>query len=216
MTKMQSWAFVAAAFVLAACEPTPPTATPLAAPESVICGADAQTCTFDGTWTLNYETTNPANPIFPGDSFSCDGSITLTDYLNDYSFEGTWFINPDGSCGAISPVSGEVQQGRIRADGGLDFFLEVPPLTGPEKSEDDIWEDIFAGTGVIVPALLVGCGIADADNQMDGALIGPSRRTLSASASAKLTCDQVFIFVGDDILQVTDDVHLQIRFDGNR
>lgn len=217
MRKTQLSAFIVAALVLAACEPTPPTATPLAASASEICGGLDPTCVFDGEWTLNWETTNPANPLFPGESFSCDGTVTLTDHLNGSSFEGTWFINPDGSCDAISPVSGEVQQGRIRADGGLNFFMEVPPLEGPVKGEDNIWEDIFAGTGVTVPALIIGCGLDNVDNQMNGALIGPNRTTLSASASASLTCEEDVILLGDGtVIIVSDEIQLQIRFEGDR
>jgi len=220
MRKTQLSAFIVAALVLAACEPTPPTAAPLTR-DSGICGGDGdgevrRTCVFDGTWTLNYETTNPANPWHPGESFSCDGTVTVTDHLNEFSFEGTWFMNPDGSCDAISPVSGEVQQGRLRADGGLNFFMEVPPPEGPVKSEDDIWEDVFAGTGVIIQALIAGCNINDADNQMNGALTANSTKLL-ASASASVTCEEEVILLGDGtVIIVSEEIQLQIRFDGNR
>jgi len=48
-------AFIAAALVLAACEPTPPTSAPLAPLASEICGGSDRTCEFDGTWTLIVE-----------------------------------------------------------------------------------------------------------------------------------------------------------------
>ncbi len=204
MRKTQLSAFIVAALVLAACEPTPPTATPLPALTSEICGGDARTCVFDGTWTLLVE---------EDFVFACPGSITLTDHLNGSSFEGTWFIEDANDCSGGSPVTGEVFAGLIRNDGGLEFFMEVPPLEGAVKDEDDIWEDIFAGAGIFGPNVFSGCEIRGADNQMNGALLG---QDLEASASAALNCEDQVIFVGDNVIIVEALIRIQVRFEGNR
>jgi hypothetical protein len=214
MRKTQLSAFIVAALVLAACEPTPPTAAPLAPLASEICGGSAdggirRTCGFDGTWTLLVNVDNdPVDHVF-----TCPGSITLTDHLNGQSFEGTWLIEEDNDCSDGSPVSGEVFAGLIRDDGGIEFFMEVPPLEGAVKDEDDIWEDIFAGAGIFGNNAFSGCTIRDADNQMNGALVGQS---LAAAASAALNCEDQFFIVGDQILVVEELIRIQIRFDGNR
>lgn len=204
MRKTQLSAFILAALVLAACEPTPPTASPLAPLASEICGSDARTCTFDGFWTLN------VNDEF---LFTCSGSVTLTDHLNGRTFEGTWLIEDNVDCSSGSPISGQVESGFTRDDGGINFFMEVPPAEGLVKDEDDIWEDIFAGSGVFDPTVFAGCSIRDADNQMNGALSGSN---LAASASAAVNCEDQIIFVGDNVLVVEALIPLQIRFEGNR
>ena len=204
MRKTQLSAFIVAALVLAACEPTPPSAPPRDAQESQICAGEDRTCQFSGSWELNLN-----DEFF----FICDGSVSITDHLNGITFEGTWFIDDSGDCSAGSPITGEVQAGRIRADGGLNFFMEVPPPEGLVKDEDDIWEDIFAGAGVLDPTIFAGCTISDADNQMNGALTG-SR--MAVSASAALSCEDEIIFVGDNVLVVEALVPIQVRFEGNR
>ena len=202
MRKTQLSAFIVAVLVLAACEPTPPTATPLAASASEICGDLDATCVFDGTWTLSIDEA----------SLTCSGSITLTDHLNGFSFEGTWLIETLGDCSQGSPVSGEVQEGRIRADGGLNFFMAVPPAEGLVKDVDNIWQDIFRGSGVIDLNEFT-CAISGTDNQMNGALSGSA---LSASASGALICDQQVLIVGDNVILIDDVTRIQIRFDGTR
>ena len=208
MRKTQLSAFIVAALVLAACEPTPPTAAPLGLDPSEICGGapddPIRTCAFTGIWTLFVE---------EDFVFTCPGSITLTDHLNGQSFEGTWLIPATDDCSDGSPVSGEVFAGLIRDDGGVEFFMEVPPLEGAVKDEDDIWEDIFAGAGIFENNAFSGCTIRDADNQMNGALVGQS---LAASASSALNCEDEFLIVGDQILVVEDLIRIQIRFEGNR
>lgn len=204
MRKTQLSAFIVAAFVLAACEPTPPTATPLPALDSEICGGDARTCAFNGSWTLFVE---------EDFVFTCPGSITLTDHLNGSSFEGTWLIEDSGGCSDGSPVSGEVFAGLLRDDGGVEFFMEVPPLQGAVKGEDDIWEDIFAGAGIFANNTFSGCAISDADNQMNGALVG---QDLEVSASAALNCENEFFVIGGEIFVIENLIRLQVRFEGNR
>jgi hypothetical protein len=209
MRKTQLSAFIVAALVLAACEPTPPTAAPLAALSSEICGGTDRTCDFDGTWTMNVNLDNdPVDYVF-----ACPGSITLTDHLNGQTFEGTWLIEDLSDCSGGSPVSGEVFAGLIRDDGGVEFFMEVPPLEGAVKDEDDIWEDIFGGAGIFGNNAFSGCTIRDADNQMNGALLGSD---LAASASAALNCEDEFFIVGDQILVVEALIRIQVRFEGDR
>ncbi len=149
---------------------------------------------YVGTWTLSWATNNPnVNP--PGVTATCPGSLTLGDQRDD-RFGGTFIVQANGDCLDGSPVSGEVIEGRVRTDGGINFTMRVPPTTGEIKLEDDIWEDIFAGSGVILPDLIVGCVIVDADNQMNG---GITVSSVNASASASLSCPGGF-------------VQLQIRF----
>ncbi len=157
----------------------------------------------------------PANPRLVAEDFvfTCPGSITLTDHLNGQSFEGTWLIEDSSDCSNGSPVSGEVFAGLVRDDGGVEFFLEVPPLEGAVKDEDDIWEDIFGGAGIFANNTFSGCEIRDADNQMNGALTG---QALEASASAALNCEDEFIIVGEQILVVENLIRMQARFEGNR
>ncbi len=157
---------------------------------------------FQGTWTLSWGTNNPnINP--PGITTTCPGSIGLGDRFRD-AFGGAFLIFAEGGCTDGSPVSGEVVSGRARADGGVNFTLQVPPTRGEEKFEDDIWEDIFAGSGVILPDLIIGCRIVDADNQFTGAVLGSN---LGVSASAGVECPGPL----EPIL-----VQLQVRFAGDR
>lgn len=154
--------------------------------------------TYSGIWTLSWETNNPSSSITGMTAF-CPGSITLENGFRD-KIDGAFLILDEGDCLEGSPVSGALVRGFLRVDGGINFTMMVPPGTGQEKREDDIWEDVFAGSGVILPDLIIGCLIVDADNQMTGAVIG-SR--LAASASAGVTCSS----------STTDLTQLQIRFD---
>lgn len=158
---------------------------------------------YAGTWSLQWATNNPnINP--PGSTSLCTGSITLGNQRDD-RFDGTFLINADGGCIDGSPVSGAVRDGRVRTDTGVNFTMLVPPTLGEVKTEDDIWEDIYAGSAIILPDLILGCVIIDADNQMNGALAG---RSLAASASAAIQCPRA---TGGSV-----GVQLQIRFDGAR
>lgn len=161
--------------------------------------------TYDGTWTLSWETNNPiVNP--PGMTSFCPGSITLENGFRD-AIDGSFLIRDEGDCADGSPVSGALIDGFLRVDGGINFTLQVPPGVGQEKSEDDIWEDVFAGSAVILPDLIVGCLIIDADNQMTGAV---SAGRLAGSASASVSCPD------PPTDQPTAAVQLQIRFEGTR
>ena len=191
MRRHRLWILVAGGVVLAACQSTP------------FGSAVKVKGTYLGTWVLSWNTNNPElNP--PGITSRCSGSITLGDQSKD-EFGGIFLINADGECSDGSPVSGSIVDGFARADGGINFTMTVPPSAGSDtistpKSEDDIWEDVFAGSGVILPDLILGCQIANADNQMNGAISGAA---LSASASASLSCPE-------------GAVQLQIRFDGDK
>lgn len=152
--------------------------------------------TYQGTWTLSWATNNPnVNP--PGETYFCPGSITLENGFRD-AVDGAFLIRDEGDCADGSPVSGALVDGRLRVDGGINFTLQVPPPVGQVKFEDDIWEDVFAGVGIILPDLILGCVIADADNQMTGSIVGGR---LAGSLSSSILCP------GGRIVQ------LQIRFD---
>ena len=172
--------------------------------------------TFLGTWTLSWEGIDSFG--FPiGDESLCSGSVTLGDQSKD-AFGGIFLVLDDGDCDG-SPVSGSIVDGFARADGGVNFTMTVPPsaqsdtITSP-KSQDDIWEDIFAGAGIVDQNIFSGCRIADADNQMNGAISGSE---LSASASASLSCEDTVIFLPDgSVVTVSDQLRLLMRFSGDR
>lgn len=193
--------------ILGACEPTPPSAPPLEAPTSQLCGGEGFQCVFSGTWTLNVSVEDTDV------SFTCPGSITIRDHMNRRTFEGNWFLEAAGGCSAGSPVTGDVQGGITRDDGGIGFFLEVPAAEGLVKVEDDIWEDMYGGAGILSPTFLAGCTIHDADNQVNGAILDGG---LAGSASAALSCGEQFILVGDNILVIQELVRLRFRFTGAR
>lgn len=152
--------------------------------------------TYQGTWTLSWATNNPnVNP--PGETYFCPGSITLENGFRD-AIDGTFLIRAEGDCLDGSPVSGALVDGFLRVDGGINFTMQVPPPVGQEKDEDDIWEDVFAGAGIILPDLILGCLIVDTDNQMTGSVIAGR---LAGSLSASISCP------------TAPPVQLQIRFD---
>lgn len=171
--------------------------------------------TYTGEWTLSWEGVD-SNENAIGDVAVCPGQITLGDQSKD-TFGGIFLVINDTDCDG-SPVSGSIVDGFARADGGLNFTMTVPPsaqsdtITSP-KSQDDIWEDIFAGTGIVDQNLFSGCVISDADNQMNGAISGLE---LAASMSASLTCVETLIFLPDGSIATVDDaLRLLVRFKGD-
>lgn len=195
---------MAGAFALAACDNTP------------FGDAVEVDGTYLGTWTLSWETNDADFPV--GDIALCSGSITLGDQSKD-RFGGIFLVNDEGDCAAGSPVSGSIVDGFARADGGVNFSMTVPPSTASDtidspKRQDDIWEDIFAGGGIVSQNVFAGCVIRDADNQMNGAVSGAE---LSVAASASLTCDETVILLGDGTVVTVDDaLRLLMRFSGTR
>lgn len=171
--------------------------------------------TYAGTWTLSWETTDQGFPIVF--TSLCPGSVTLGDQSGE-SFGGIFLVINDQDCDG-SPVSGSIVDGFARADGGVNFTMTVPPSAGSDtitsvKKQDDIWEDIFAGAGVVDQNVFSGCVITDADNQMNGAITGPE---LEVAASASLTCQQTVIFLPDgSVVSVDDALRLLMRFSGDR
>lgn len=172
--------------------------------------------TYLGTWTLSWEGVDTGGNA-TGDVALCPGSITLGDQSKD-TFGGIFLVINESDCDG-SPVSGSIVDGFARADGGVNFTMTVPPsaqsdtITSP-KSQDDIWEDIFAGTGIVDQNLFSGCVISDADNQMNGAISGLE---LAAAASASLTCEETIIFLPDgSVVTIDDALRLLIRFSGDR
>jgi hypothetical protein len=204
MRKTQVSALIATAlFALAACDNTP------------FGDAVKVKGTYVGTWTLRWETIDNNLPVVF--TSLCSGSIKLGDQSGD-TFGGIFLIMDDRDCDG-SPVSGSIVDGFARADGGINFTMTVPPSAGSDtisspKSEDDIWEDIFAGSGIVDQNIFSGCVIRDADNQMNGAISGSS---ISVSASASLSCEDTVIFLPDgSVVAVQDQLGLLIRFKGDR
>ncbi len=172
--------------------------------------------TYLGTWSLSWETVDNGLPV--GEISTCSGAVTLGDQKKD-NFGGIFLIVDDSDCVAGSPVSGSIVDGFARADGGVNFTMTVPPSAGSDsinsvKRQDDIWEDIFAGSGIVDQNIFSGCVISDADNQMNGAIAGAE---LSAAASASLSCEQTVIFLPDgSVVNVDDALRLLMRFEGSR
>ncbi len=203
MKKMQVSALIATAlFALTACNNTP------------FGDAVKVKGTYLGTWTLTWETIDNNLPVVF--TSLCSGSIELGDQSGD-TFGGIFLIMDDRDCDG-SPVSGSIVDGFARADGGVNFTMTVPPsaesdtISSP-KSEDDIWEDIFAGSGIVDQNIFSGCVIRDADNQMNGAISGSE---IAVSASASLSCQDTVIFLPDgSVVAVQDQLGLLIRFRGD-
>ena len=202
MRKMQVSALIATAlFALAACDNTP------------FGDAVKVKGTYVGTWTLVWETVDDGFPVVF--TSLCSGSIELGDQSGD-TFGGIFLVVDDQDCDG-SPVSGSIVDGFARADGGVNFTMTVPPSAGSDtissvKGQDDIWEDIFAGSGIVDQNIFSGCVISDADNQMNGAISGSE---LAVSASASLSCQDTVIFLPDgSVVAVEDLLGLQIRFRG--
>lgn len=221
MKKTHLSALVVAALTLIACDSTLiPTADPLSRTSGIDLGG-----AYDGSWVLTsiVDTIIVDTTIVDADTIirlitvptirvsTCPGTLTLVDYLNRSTFEGSFLIHPTG-CGDGHTVSGEVADGRVRSDGGVAFTMRVPPTRGEEKSEDDIWEDIFVGTGVGEPERFIGCSMGDHDNQMNGAVSGSQ---IAASASAELTCGGV-LFIQDSLVVRETGLQLKVQFDGSR
>lgn len=153
--------------------------------------------TYSGSWT--FIAFGPGGSVIA--SSVCPGSVTIGKQ-SGRQFAGSYLVTAAGDCDTGSPVSGEVADGLVRGDGGLNFTLVVP------NSNQNIFEDFFAGANVI-PSLgpaIVGCDIIVADNQMNGSVAAGA---LSVSASASLVCPEGIsgtVFVEQ----------LQIRMAGSR
>lgn len=80
--------------------------------------------TYVGQWTFDV--------FIEGDFVSrsvCPGSITLAGQ-SGRSFGGTFLVRDEGDCAGLAPLSGEVLEGSVRADGGVDFLLSRVPVVG--------------------------------------------------------------------------------------
>jgi hypothetical protein len=151
---------------------------------------------FAGTYSGNWEVLiyafrpNLPDPIEWLGEGSCSGSVTLDpqsllDRLFGRTFSGSYLMLDSGSCLADGiTVSGTVNDGQLRGDGGVNFGLQIP------GSDGNFFEDVLAGSGFKPPQslfVLLGCSIInkDTENQMDGSILG---NRLSAIASASLDC----------------------------
>ena len=162
---------------------------------------------YDGNWTILIRWTEAATGDFRTVVGTCPGSVwleaqTLLDRLFGGNFGGSYLIETGGSCTSGSTVSGEVSQGQLRDDGGVNFGLEIP------GSDGNFFEDVLAGSGVSNDPDLLGCALTNADieNQMDGSILGGN---LQAAASASMDCPRLTEIT-------THSVHMSVTIDVTR
>lgn len=137
---------------------------------------------YAGNWTIE---------IFPnlGVVGVCPGHMiirakTIRERLEGGIFTGTYFIDAAGDCATGSTVTGELINGTLREDGGVNFGLDVP------RSDGNFFEDVLAGSGVNFTSIeALGCALRNADlnNHMDGSILSGQLR---AANSAGLLCSQ--------------------------
>ncbi|MFQ5679743.1 MAG: hypothetical protein ACE5HP_09845 [Gemmatimonadota bacterium] len=115
--------------------------------------------TYTGDWT--FEAFDETGALTSTNT--CPGSITLSEQ-EGRSFGGTFLVTAAGDCEGLSPISGELVNGEVRADGGLEFTLTVLPFVGPGAA---------------------GCTLVGGTNGMNGAVTGAA---LSVFTTARLVC----------------------------
>lgn len=80
--------------------------------------------TYTGQWTFD---------VFIEGEFEsrsvCSGSITLAGQSGS-SFGGAFLVQDEGDCAGLAPISGDVLEGTVRADGGVEFLLSRIPVVG--------------------------------------------------------------------------------------
>lgn len=141
---------VAAALVVGACGTNSP-----AGPTLDVEG------TYTGQWTFDV--------FIEGDFESrsvCPGSITLAGQ-SGRTFGGSFLVRDEGDCAGLAPVSGDVLEGSVRADGGLEFLLS---------------RVLVVGAGVAGCSVLVD---EEQGGEASGAVTGPE---LSVLVLAGLDC----------------------------
>lgn len=117
--------------------------------------------TYGGNWVFD---------VFLDGSFSsravCPGSITLAEQQGR-TYGGAFVVRAEGDCTGISPISGEIVDGAVRGDGGVNFGITRIPVVG---------------SGVAGCTILVD---PEAGGEMNGAVAGGE---LSAFTTAGLDC----------------------------
>lgn len=130
---------------------------------------------YDAAWTIHVSNVETGE----SETLVCPGSVSLTSGSAESTFRGTYQIRSEGGCAAGSPISGDVDDGTVRRDGGLNFVLKVPEEGGT------VFEDlvlVLGNSSVIQGA----CLITDADEFLTGTIEGEELR---AAADAILSCD---------------------------
>lgn len=115
--------------------------------------------TYTGNWTFQSFDVNGT----PTATVICPGSITLADQ-DAKSFGGAYLVTATGDCTGLSPISGEILDGQVRGDGGLNFTVATAPFVG---------------------APVGGCVLAAANHRLNGAV---NSMTLSVFTTGSLTC----------------------------
>lgn len=137
---------------------------------------------YEGDWTIEILPNIGVLGVCPGHVIL--RAETLKERLLGATFTGTYFIDAAGDCLDGSTVTGEVINGTLREDGGVNFGLDVP------RSDGNFFEDVLAGSGVNFSSVeALGCALVNADvnNHMDGSIVSDRLR---AANSAGLDCWQ--------------------------
>lgn len=90
--------------------------------------------TFGGAWTFDVF----IEGVFASRT-TCPGTVTLAGQ-SGRTFGGGFIVDDEGDCAGITPISGEILEGAVRADGGVNFLASRIPVVGPG----------VAGCGVLV------------------------------------------------------------------
>lgn len=115
--------------------------------------------TYTGDWTFQSFDAFGA----PIATAICPGTMTLADQ-DSKSFGGAYLVTASGDCTGLSPISGEIVDGQVRGDGGLNFTVTTAPFVGSPVG---------------------GCVLAAADSRMNGGVNGT---TLSVFTTGSLSC----------------------------
>lgn len=131
--------------------------------------------TYDASWSIRISNLETG----ASEELVCPGSVSLVSGSGSSTFSGTYQIQASGGCAQGSPVSGDVTDGTVRRDGGLDFALDVAGEGG------SVFENltIVVGNSSVIQG---ACLITDADEFVTGTIQGDQ---LDAAADAVLDCD---------------------------
>lgn len=156
--------------------------------------------TYTGTWTIELR------PNI-GVAGECPGHVliraeSIKEQLEGSLFTGAYFIDALDDCVDGSTVTGEVLNGTMREDGGVNFGLDIP------GSDGNFFDDVLAGSGVNFPVLeAFSCSIEviDINNHMDGSIVDGRLR---AANSARLNCE--------DTSETLENLTVRVSIDASR
>lgn len=132
--------------------------------------------TYAGSWAFDFF----IEGAFQSRSV-CPGSITLADQTGR-TYGGAFVVDDEGDCLGLSPISGDVLEGSVRANGGVDFQISRVPVVGAGVAGCAVLIDPEAGgelTGAVEGSELAVITIVDLDCGDRG--LGSAQITMSGS-----------------------------------